>query len=70
MFSTLSFSCTKNSITLRYLKRESATDAILKIHYSSAICRNDSKLGTHAGETSDLKSSKLQFSICVNRWEK
>jgi hypothetical protein len=43
------------------LKRESATDAILKIHYSSAICRNDSKLAMRAGETSDFKPSELHF---------
>jgi hypothetical protein len=45
MFTTLSFLWTMNSITACCLKQESATDAILKIHYSSAICRNDSKLG-------------------------
>jgi hypothetical protein len=48
------------------LKRVSATDAILKIHYSSAICRNNSKLSMGAGETSDFKPSKLHFSIFVN----
>jgi hypothetical protein len=47
------------------LKWESATDAILKIHYSSAICQNDLKLGMRAGETSDFKPSKLHFSIFV-----
>jgi hypothetical protein len=61
---------TKNSITARCLKRESATDVTLKIHYISAICRNDTKLGMRAGETSDLKPSKLHFSIFVNGWEK
>jgi hypothetical protein len=40
MFTTLSFLWTKNSITACCLKQESATDAILKIHYSSTICRN------------------------------
>jgi hypothetical protein len=48
------------------VKEESATDAILKIHYSSAICRNGSKLGMRVGETSDFKPSKLHFSIFVN----
>jgi nitrate reductase assembly molybdenum cofactor insertion protein NarJ len=47
------------------LKQESATDAILKIYYSSAICQNDSKLGMHAGETSDFTPSKLHFSVFV-----
>jgi hypothetical protein len=70
MLTTLSFSWTENSITARCLKRESATDAILKIHYSSAICRNDSKLDMRAGETSDFKPSKLHFSSFVNGWEK
>jgi hypothetical protein len=63
MFTSLSCSRTKNSITARCLKRESQTNAILKIYYSSAICRNDSKLGMRAGETSDFKPSKLHFSI-------
>jgi hypothetical protein len=40
------------------LKQESATDVILKIHYSSTICRNDSKLGMRAGETSDFGAFK------------
>jgi hypothetical protein len=70
MFTTLSFSWTENSITARCLKRESATDASLKIHSSSGICRNDSKLGMRAGETSDFKPSNLHFSIFVNGWEK
>jgi hypothetical protein len=66
MFTTLSFLWTKNSITARSLKRESGTHAILKIHYSSAICRSESKLFMRAGETSDFKPSKLQFFIFVN----
>jgi hypothetical protein len=70
MFTTLSFSWTKNSIIARCLKWKSATDVILKIHYSSAICWNDSKLGMRAGEASDSKPSKLHFSIFVNGWEK
>jgi hypothetical protein len=37
-----------------------------KIHYYSAICRNDWELGMRAGETSDLKPSKLHFSIFLN----
>jgi hypothetical protein len=48
------------------LKWESATDAILKIHYISTICRNDSKLSMRMGETSGFKPSKLRFSIFVN----
>jgi hypothetical protein len=71
MLTTLSFSWTKNSITAaRCLKRESATDASLKIQYSSAICWNDSKLGMRAGETSYFKPSELHLSIFVNGWEK
>jgi hypothetical protein len=68
MFTALSFSWTKNSVTACCLKRESATDVILKIHHNSAICRNDSKLGMCAGETPDFKPSKLHFSIFVNGW--
>jgi hypothetical protein len=60
----------RNSITARCLIWESATDAILIIHYSSEICRNDSKLDMRIGETSDFKPSKLHFSVFVHGWEK
>jgi hypothetical protein len=41
-------------------------NATLQIHYSSTICRNDSKLGMQAEETSDFKTSNLHFSVFVN----
>jgi hypothetical protein len=67
MLTTLSFSWTKNSITARCLKRESATEAILIIHYSSAICRNDSRLVMRAGETSDFNPGKLQSLLMTEK---
>jgi hypothetical protein len=69
MFTTVSFSATKNSITARCLSRESFTDAILTVHYSSAIYYNNLKLRTRTRETSTFKHVKMHFSIFIIGWE-
>jgi hypothetical protein len=50
--------------------RESFTDAILTVHYSSAICWNHLQLRIRTREISNFKHVKVQFSIFIIGWEK